>query len=115
MSLTAEARQLLRKGQVISAEIPASSAELMAWVGVHPFVDKRSTRTCADPGRGRNRFIIRGCEAPRALVEANQDLTGSLLNERMAVVLSEEEIETVLSSWGVDSSTLERDRAPYPY
>ena len=115
MALSAQARELLRKGRVISAEVPASSAELVAWVGVHPYVDTRVAGRCSAPGIGKSRFVIRGCEAPRASVEAQRDLTHELKNERKAIVTSEEQIETVLASWGVDSSQLGPDQGPYPY
>ena len=113
--LSAEARKLLRQGRVLSAEVPASSPELVAWVGVHPFVDQRSAGKCTAPGIGRSRFIIRGCEARRASVEAGRDLEGELLNERKVIVGSEEQIEAVLTTWGVEASRLELDRGPYPY
>lgn len=115
MALSAEARELLRKGRVISAEVPASSAGLMAWVGVHPYVDTRVAGRCSAPGIGKSRFVIRGCEASRASVEAQRDLTGELKNERKEIVTSEEQIETVLAAWGVDSSRLAQDQGPYPY
>ena len=114
MTLSAEAQRLLKKGLVISAEVPASATERMAWVGVHPFVYSRSAGKCSAPGLGQNRFAIRGCEALRSSVEAG-DLEGQLLNERETIVNSEEQVEAVLTSWGVNSSTLERDRSPYPY
>lgn len=115
MGLSAEARRLLRKGLVICAEVSASSAELMAWVGVHPFLDMRSVGRCGAAGVGRSRFTIRGCELPRTAVEAGEDLTGLLRNEREVTVHSEEQVEAVLASWGIDPSRLERDRSPYPY
>lgn len=115
MGLSVEARRLLRKGQVVSAEVSASSAEWVAWVGVHPYVDPRSAGKCSAPGIGRTRFIIRGCEAPRALVDEGKDLEGTLRNERRVIVGSEEQIETVLATWGVDASRLDQDRSPYPY
>ena len=87
----------------------------MAWVGVHPFVYSRSAGKCSAPGLGQNRFAIRGCEALRSSVEAGHDLEGQLVNERETIVNSEEQVEAVLTSWGIDSSTLERDRSPYPY
>ena len=115
MALSAEARELLRRGRVISAEVPASSAELVAWVGVHPYVDTRVAGRCSAPGIGKTRFLIRGCEAARASVAAQRELTGELKNERKAIVSSEEQLETVLASWGVDSSRLGQDQGPYPY
>ncbi|AKJ07711.1 hypothetical protein [Archangium gephyra] len=115
MALSAEARELLRKGRVISTEVPASSPERVAWVGVHPYVDTRVAGRCSAPGIGKTRFVIRGCEASRASVEARRDLTDELENERKAIVTSEEQIETVLASWGVDSSRLGQDQGPYPY
>lgn len=115
MALSEEARRLLRKGLVISAEVPASSAERMAWVGVHPFIDMRRVGKCGASGVGKTRFTVRACEALRASVEAGRDLVGELRDEREETVHSEEQVEAVLSSWGVDSSRLERDRSPYPY
>lgn len=115
MALSEEARKLLRKGLVVSAEVPASSPELMAWVGVHPFVDMRRVGKCGASGVGKTRFTVRGCEALRTSVEAGSELTGELRNEREETVHSEAQVEAVLSAWGVDSSRLERDRSPYPY
>lgn len=115
MALSEEARRLLRKGLVLSAEVPASSAEYMAWVGVHPFVDMRRVGKCGASGVGKTRFTVRGCEALRAAVESGSELTEALRNEREETVHSEQQVEAVLSSWGIDSSRLERDRSPYPY
>ncbi|WP_434389150.1 hypothetical protein [Melittangium boletus] len=115
MGLSAEALRLLRKGLVICAEVPASSAEYVAWVGVHPFVDMRRVGKCGASGVGKTRFVIRGCEAPRASVDAGHEFTGALKNEREEIVHSEAQVEAVLAAWGIDAATLERDRAPYPY
>ena len=115
MALSEEARRLLRKGQVISAEVPASVPECMAWVGVHPFVDMRRVGKCGASGVGKTRFTVRGCEALRASVEAGRELTDELKNEREEIAHSEEQIEAILTAWGVDASRLERERSPYPY